>query len=112
MTDSQRRKNPRYAFVASAELIETRSDTRVATRVSELSLHGCYLDMLNPFPVNTLVRVKISSGDAAFQSQARVVYAHANFGAGMTFLNVEPEYMAVLQKWLEDAGKDPDRLIG
>jgi len=48
---SERRRTPRYTFIASAELIEEASDVRIATRVSELSLYGCYLDMMNPFPV-------------------------------------------------------------
>jgi len=55
---------PGYSFIASAELIEVRADVRIASRVSELSLHGCYLDMMNPFPKDTLVLVKISAGES------------------------------------------------
>ncbi len=44
----EQRRTPRYTFIASAELIEQKTDVRIATRVSELSLHGCYLDMMNP----------------------------------------------------------------
>ena len=44
----------------------------IATRVSELSLlYGCYLDMMNPFPVGTLVLVKISAGDAYFDAKSK-----------------------------------------
>ena len=50
----------------SAELIEQKTDVRIATRVSELSLHGCYLDMMNPFPKDTLVLVKIFAGEDFF----------------------------------------------
>jgi len=40
---------------------------RIATRVSELSLHGCYLDMMNPFPQDTQVGfVKIFAGGRNF----------------------------------------------
>jgi len=46
----EKRRSPRYSFIASAELIEEKADVRIASRVSELSLHGCYLDMMNPFP--------------------------------------------------------------
>ncbi len=46
----EKRRSPRYPFIASAELIEEKADVRIASRVSELSLHGCYLDMMNPFP--------------------------------------------------------------
>jgi len=46
----EKRRSPRYSFIASAELIEVKADVRIVSRVSELSLHGCYLDMMNPFP--------------------------------------------------------------
>jgi hypothetical protein len=111
MSEEQRRRTPRYAFIASAELLEPHTEMRIATRVSELSIHGCYLDMLNPFPVDTLALVKISAGDAVFQSKARVIYAHPNFGAGVVFLDPEPPYLAVLKGWISEAEKDPERLV-
>jgi hypothetical protein len=111
MSEQQRRRTPRYAFIASAELLEPRTEVRIATRVSELSIHGCYMDMLNPFPVDTPVLVKISAGSAEFQTKARVIYAHPNFGAGVVFLNPEPQYVDVLKGWISEAEKDPERLI-
>jgi len=109
---SERRRTPRYTFIASAELIEEASDVRIATRVSELSLHGCYLDMMNPFPVATHVLVKISAGDAFFQAKSKIVYSQANMGAGVVFLETEPEYQPVLERWLDEAGKGEQNRVG
>jgi hypothetical protein len=102
----ERRRTPRYNFVASAELVEEKSDVRIATRVNELSQNGCYLDMMNPFPVNTQVVVKISAGEAFFQARAKIVYSQMNMGAGLAFLEVEPEYVVVLQRWLDEAERE------
>jgi hypothetical protein len=55
----ERRRTIRYPFVAYAELIEEKSQTHLSAQVSELSLYGCYFDMINPFPVSTPVLVKI-----------------------------------------------------
>ena len=113
MSEEQRRRNPRYAFIASAELLEPQTDVRIATRVSELSLNGCYMDMLNPFPVGTPVLVKISDDAATFQSKARVIYAHPNFGAGRGIPRIQkPQYLTVLKGWISEAEKDPGRLLG
>jgi hypothetical protein len=109
---SERRRTPRYTFIASAELIEEASDVRIATRVSELSLHGCYLDMMNPFPVGTLVLVKISAGDMFFQAKSKIVYSQPNMGAGVAFLAVEAPYQPILDRWLDDAEKDQQRRAG
>jgi hypothetical protein len=73
----EKRRSPRYFFFASAELTEENSQIRVPSRVSELSLHGCYLDMMNPFSVNTVVHLTIESGNALFQTRAKDHSLHA-----------------------------------
>jgi PilZ domain len=108
--ERERRRTPRYTFIASAELIEEKTDVRIATRVSELSLHGCYLDMMNPFPVNTVVLVKISAGDAFFQTKAKIIYSQTNMGAGVAFFKPEDEFLPVLERWLDAAERDKQRI--
>jgi PilZ domain len=103
--ERERRRTPRYIFIASAELFEEHSEVRVASRVSELSLHGCYLDMMNPFPPGTIILLKIFAGDLTFQSKARVIYATQNVGAGVAFLDVEPKYEYMIKRWMEEAAK-------
>ena len=109
---SERRRTPRYTFIASAELIEERSEVRIASRVSELSLYGCYLDMMNPFPVGTLVLVKISAGEAFFEAKSKVVYSQPNMGAGVAFLETEAQYQPILERWLDEASKEAQKQLG
>src|SRR5215469_7935053 len=99
----ERRRSPRYPFIASAELIEQKADVRIASRVSELSMNGCYLDMMNPFPTGTLVLVKISAGEAFFQSKGKVVYSQMNMGAGVGFLEFDQASRVVLERWMDEA---------
>lgn len=108
----EKRRTPRYIFIASAELFEERSEVRVATRVSELSLYGCYLDMMNPFPVDTIVLLKIFAGEAAFKCKAKVIYSQPNMGSGMAFIDVDSDNLAILQKWLVEAAKDQPAKVG
>jgi hypothetical protein len=108
----EKRRGPRYTFIASAELVDERADVRIASRVSELSLHGCYLDMMNPFPKETMVLVKIAAGDALFEAKAKVIYSQPNMGAGLGFLQVAPDSQAVLERWLDEADREQKRLAG
>src|SRR6266704_6421062 len=108
----EKRRSPRYSFIASAELIEQKADVRIASRVSELSLHGCYLDMMTPFPRGTLVLVKISAGDAFFGAKSKIVYSQPNMGAGVGFLQIEPASKDVLERWLDEAEKDYQKQAG
>ena len=105
----EKRRSPRYSFIASAELIEERADVRIASRVSELSRFGCYLDMMNPFPKDTLVLVKISAAEAFFEAKAKIIYSQPNMGAGLGFLEIAPPSQAVLERWLDGAEKEQKR---
>jgi hypothetical protein len=98
--NQERRSSPRYPFIASAELVEQASDTRMSTRVSELGLHGCYLDMLNPFPQGTKVLIKIFTDAEFFESLATVMYSQHNMGMGVKFDEVKPHFTNVLNQWL------------
>src|SRR5713101_3571008 len=105
----EKRRSPRYSFIASAELIEEKADVRIASRVSELSLHGCYLDMMNPFPKGTLVLVKIAAGDAFFEARSKIIYSQANMGAGVGFLQIAPGSQVILERWLDGAEKEQQK---
>jgi hypothetical protein len=100
---SEQRKAPRFPFVASAEVSEKASTTRVDARVTEISLHGCYLDMINPLPVGTTVFVKIVAQGETFEASATIVYSHPHLGVGLAFVAVRPQFAATLQKWLAEA---------
>jgi hypothetical protein len=112
MVEHERRLTPRYSFIASAELVEEQSGASIAARVSELSLHGCYLDMVNPLPMRTVVLIKISSATDSFQAKGRIAYVHPGIGAGVLFLDVSPQSQAVLERWLAQAENQQQTLIG
>jgi len=105
----EKRRSPRYFFFASAELTEENSQVRVPCRVSELSLHGCYLDMMNPFPVDTVVHLTIESGNTLFETRAKSIHSTPNIGAGVTFLDQTPESQPILNRWLEQAAPRVER---
>jgi hypothetical protein len=98
--EQERRRMPRVPFVASAELLEVDTGTRMNAQVSELSLHGCYVDTLNPLPKGTSVYVKIFTEEYFFETPAIVVYCHSHLGMGLAFHDVKPHFVNVLQNWL------------
>jgi PilZ domain len=95
----QERRTPRYPFAAPAEVI-VGSGAKIIARVTELSLHGCYLDTSTPISVKTPVLVKIHGPREYFEADATVIYAHPLLGLGLAFQNVKPDFLSVLHKWL------------
>jgi hypothetical protein len=103
--DSERRRAPRYPIIADAEIIEIVSNTKLTARTSDLSAGGCFLDMLNPSPEGTEIRVRISHTNTTFTALGRVVFTFPNMGMGVMFTSVDANQQAVLQKWLEELGR-------
>jgi PilZ domain-containing protein len=97
---TEKRRSPRFPFVAVAEIAEKESSAKLVTRVSELSMNGCYIDEQNPFPSGTIVTLKIISESEVFDATAKVLYAHLNLGMGLVFQDISLRSGAVLREWL------------
>ena len=76
----ERRRSSRIPFAASAEIIDEAENTRSTSQVSDLSLHGCFVQLPNPFPEGTPVTIEIykdedfcrnPSGGSLLPAQAR-----------------------------------------
>lgn len=103
----ERRATDRQPFSAEAVVIDLYGSMRVQSRCSDLSLEGCYVDTLNPFPPGTLVRVELSTLDKVFEAIALVNSSHAGMGMGLHFQDLTPDQTSVLAHWLssEPAGR-------
>jgi hypothetical protein len=99
---AKQRSVRRCDLVATAEVTELRSGTRLAARTSEVGLGGCYVDALNPFDVGTEVKVRVVRDQGAFEARAKVVYCDPSFGMGVAFTEIEPQQRAILESWLEE----------
>jgi hypothetical protein len=97
---SERRAMPRYSFIATADIIELCTKTRISGRVSEISRSGCYVDILDTLPKGTPVRVCISVDGRTFESAGTIIYVQENMGMGVGFLNPLPDQQQVLDEWL------------
>ncbi len=92
----------RCPFVASVEVTELRSGTRLSARTSEVGLGGCYVDALNPFANGEQVKLRIVRDQGTFEAKAKVVYSDASFGMGLSFTEITAEQRVVLENWLEE----------
>jgi PilZ domain len=99
---AKKRAVRRCPFVASAEVIELSSETRLSARTSELGLGGCYIETLNPFAEGTVVQLRIVRDQGVFETNAKVVYSHGNFGMGLAFTDMPPKQRSLLEDWLAE----------
>jgi hypothetical protein len=96
----ENRRSPRFPFIAVAEITHTDSGEQLDSRVAELSLNGCYVDMLNTLPIGSEIALKIFAESECFEATAKVVYAHSNLGMGLAFQEVSLKSASLLRQWL------------
>jgi hypothetical protein len=99
----ERRRSSRIPFAASAEIIDEAENTRSTTQVSDLSLHGCFVQLPNPFPEGTPVTIEIYKDEDFVETPATVAYFMPKRGMGLTFTGTEPQFAAVLKKWVSQS---------
>jgi hypothetical protein len=98
----ENRRSPRFPFIAVAEITHTDSGEQLDSRVAELSLNGCYVDMLNTLPVGSEIVIKIFAESECFEAAARVIYA---------FQQVSLKSGQLLRQWLLKASDAAKNLI-
>src|SRR5207245_9799327 len=98
--EQERRREPRFEFVASAEVLSESAGTRLVARISDISVSGCYVDTINPLTDGTPVRLKILTETRVFEARETVVYSHTHLGMGLVFGQILSKSQVVLHYWL------------
>ena len=101
--EDERRRTPRYPFIATVEVIQKGAQAGISARVTELSLYGCFVEMPDPFPQGTELLLKVYANGKYFEAEGVAVYANLGHGSGVRFQNVRPHYVGVLKQWLIEA---------
>ena len=100
----EKRRVPRYAFIASAKELDVATKTELPGRVSEISEYGCFIDTLNPFPDQTQISVTVEHNQQVFRAVGKVIYVMPNMGMGVAFTEMKDEAAKILKEWLARCG--------
>jgi PilZ domain len=99
---ANRRGAPRVTLVAEANITDIKTGTSFRARISELATKGCYLDVLNPLPDGSEVKVKITRDKGIFESMGKIVYNNPGMGLGVVFVDTAPEQQRILDGWVSE----------
>jgi hypothetical protein len=97
---NQRRRTPRIAFVAAAELCDKKRGGQLTAQVGELSAYGCYVGTLNTLPIANTVLLKFFARSECFEAMAKVIYTHRNCGMELIFQELSLQSGNLLRQWL------------
>src|SRR5262249_36934309 len=106
MTDSQnRRHDPRIKVRVPVELIPENAASPIRGATSDLSLSGCYIETIFPFPKGTTLDLKLEIGSTVLVA-ATVVTSDPQVGNGISFLRMLPEDRDALAEFLKSAEQE------
>jgi hypothetical protein len=94
----ERRQFVRHPCRMAAQIVLQNGSLRMTATVTDISLGGCYVEMLSPLPVDTFVDISISPDDTTLQLSGRVRSSQVNFGMGVSFTGMRPQDFEVLRK--------------
>ena len=107
----ERRKHWRYPCVGEAMVRARGSDVSLRGQLSDISLGGCYLEMMNPLGSETEVGLMLSLGGEVIHATGRVRASRQGFGMGIAFLELGDSDQVRLEEliiWV--AGSFPQEL--
>jgi hypothetical protein len=93
-----RRTSPRVKCANSVEVYPTGETAPIRTKTADLSLGGCFLEMPNPLPKGTQVRIALWIKESKIWANGEVVTSTPGFGIGVKFTEItEPDKNQIKQ---------------
>jgi hypothetical protein len=101
----ERRDDPRIKIKAPVEIYVDGNTMPLRSATSDLSLHGCYIESMFPFPIGTAVELKLRL-NGTLLVLGDVVTCDPQVGNGIHFTKMLPEDIEELRAFLEAAEKE------
>ncbi|MGO9454803.1 MAG: PilZ domain-containing protein [Candidatus Binataceae bacterium] len=100
----ERRSDPRVKVKAPVEIFLEGNDVPLRTATSDLALHGCYIESFSPFPIGTVLELKLQA-NSTLLIVATVVTKDPQVGNGIQFTKMLPEDVEELKAFIAAAEK-------
>jgi hypothetical protein len=100
-----RRANARRKSVNSAEVYPSGATAPIRSRTADLSLGGCFLEMSNPLPKKTQIRIALWVNEFKLWANGEVITSTPGFGIGVKFLEMTDQDKNQLKQFLEQMAR-------
>jgi hypothetical protein len=100
MDYAKQRKHPRFQVKVPLEIHAEGSNTPFRCATADLSLGGCYVETMFPFPVGTNLELKLQL-EGTLLLVAKVVAHYPLVGNGIQFIKILPEDLEELRAFLD-----------
>lgn len=105
--EGERRQYKRYNCAGIAGVRESNREFGVEGRLLDISMCGCYVEMMSPLRVGTPAHLDIKLIDHVLKLPAIVRVSQANMGMGLEFADIPPGEKEKLVQVLAELGGEP-----
>jgi hypothetical protein len=88
---NERRASPRIRCSGSVEFRVDGAGVRMWGTLADISLHGCYVEMNNTYPVDTKVNLVLKSFGIRIEVAGVVRTSYSFLGTGICFAKIDPD---------------------
>lgn len=104
---NNRREHARIKVSVPVQIQTDASDSPIRGATADLSLGGCYIETIFPFPIGTKLDLQLFIEDTVL-IVATVVTCDPQVGNGIRFMRMLPEDREVLEAFLKATQQDQD----
>ena len=87
----ERRKFARHACRIETQVVSEDGATGVPGTITDVSLGGCYVEMLSPLPVDSTIHLSLNPGTTTLHMSGKVRSSQMGLGMGVSFTGMGPE---------------------
>jgi len=107
---AERRLFPRRSCRIEAEVSIPGSTIELPGRVTDISLGGCFVEMLTPLPVDTVIELKLTTDDTTLRASGNVRSSQTGLGMGVAFTSMGSSDFDKLRRLAPPASGSPGAL--
>jgi c-di-GMP-binding flagellar brake protein YcgR len=94
----ERRHNARFSCTGTARIREQGQELAINARLNEISLGGCYIEIMAPLRMGACVRLEMRVNQRNISVEGVVRNSLSNFGMGVEFMKISPAEAQKLQR--------------
>ena len=87
----ERRRFSRQFCALEALLTTEDASVQIPAKVTDVSLTGCYVEMMSPLPQGSAVNIAMKKDGKTVHTSAKVRFSHRGLGMGVVFTAIRPE---------------------
>ena len=103
----ENRQFARHSYRIETQIRIDESSIGIAGTVTDVSLGGCYVEMLSPLPVDTAIHLSLNIGGSTLQVSGKVCSSQTTLGMGVSFTGMGPEDFEKLRRFAPPSASDP-----